>query len=538
MTVLTLWTATPDSPTTRALRTAPWRDAASVNLTEDPANADAILAVFDVAPNAGDLEQLTSVAAGRPLLAIGAAVTSPEAHELHSLLGLAFAKASSPAHDVRLRRGSILDPRQEGDVHVRASWARVDKVADDVDVLATANVAFSDHAVITWRGSTRTGVITLAGGDSLWRDRDILRTIQRWARYARGLAERPPVRVGLLAYGAIGHEHLSACMAVPGLELAAVCDRSQARLDAAGSAAPDVLLTTDGEEMLARDDIDLVIVSTPPDTHAMWAMRAVEAGKHVVLEKPMALTSADCDAVLDRASTAGRTALVYQNRRWDSDYLTLKRAIEQGRLGEVFHTETFVGGFGHPCNYWHSDALISGGAIFDWGSHFIDQVLQLTDATVESVTAANHKRRWFDVTNADHSRVTVRFDNGTEAEFIHSDLAAALKPKYYVLGTEGAIVGNWRHERLISRTGIGTMAEERFAPADAPADLTLVSSEGDCTLLSPVNPRTHGFHRELADQLVAGLPLSVRPEQSRNVVAVMEAAELSASQGSRPVAPL
>jgi scyllo-inositol 2-dehydrogenase (NADP+) len=277
------------------------------------------------------------------------------------------------------------------------------------------------------------------------------------------------------------------------------------------------MVTTDGAELLASPEIDLVIVSTPPDTHAMWAMRAVEAGKHVVLEKPMALTSSDCDAVLDLARNAGRTALVYQNRRWDSDFLTLKRAVDQGLLGEVFHTETFVGGFGHPCNYWHSDALVSGGAIFDWGSHFIDQVLQLSSASVVSVTARNHKRRWMDVTNADHSRV---------------------KPKYLVMGTEGAVVGNWRHERLLSRTGIGTMAEELFAPADAPADLTLVNAQGDRTLLAPVEPRTYGFHRELADQLVAGLPLSVRPEQSRHVVAVMEAAEASAAAGSQPVVPL
>ena len=285
-------------------------------------------------------------------------------------------------------------------------------------------------------------------------------------------------------------------------------------------------------------EIDLVIVSTPPDTHAMWALRALEAGKSVVMEKPMALSTADCDAVLDIARTVGRTALVYQNRRWDSDYLTLQQAVHHGRLGTLFHLETFVGGYGHPCNYWHSDALVSGGAIFDWGSHFIDQVLQLVPAPVRSVTGVNHKRQWLDVTNADHSVVDIAFEDGTHAQFIHSDLAAALKPKYYALGTEGAIVGNWRQERLISRTGIGTMAEEVFAPADSPADLTLIAGNGDRTLLAPVSPRPHGFHRELADQLLAGLPLSVRPEESRQVVAVMEAAETSAARGSVPITPL
>jgi len=538
MTVLALWTPTPKSSTARALSTAPWFEVAAVVLAEDPANADALIAVFDEVPADADLERLIEVAGDRPVLFTGGSWLLGGSPALQARVGLVTSVTSSPAHEIRVRRGPRLDPRGEGDLLVRGAWPRIDKCSDDVECLATANAAFSDHAVITWRAATRSGALTLSGRESLWHDRDLLRSIQRWARYARGVQERPPVRVGLLAYGAIGHEHLSACLAVPGLELAGVCDRSTARLDAALMDAPDVMVTTDGAELLASPDIDLVIVSTPPDTHAMWAMRVVEAGKHVVLEKPMALTSSDCDSVLDLARNAGRTALVYQNRRWDSDFLTLKRAVTQGLLGEVFHTETFVGGFGHPCNYWHSDALVSGGAIFDWGSHFIDQVLQLTSANVVSVTAKNHKKRWMDVTNADHSRVTLAFDDGSEAEFIHSDLAAVLKPKYYVLGTEGAVVGNWRHERLLSRTGIGTMAEEMFAPADAPADLTLVNAQGDHTLLAPVVPRAYGFHRELADQLVAGLPLSVRPEQSRNVVAVMEAAEASAAASSRPVAPL
>ena len=538
MTVLGLWTPVDNSPTALAISQAPWLGSASVVLTTDLATADAIVAVFDHSPDAGQLEQLKSLAGNRPVLVAGAALAMSHARELHDYVGISISETVPALHDVRLRRGPALDPRGEGDLIVKSAWPIVDKIADDVEILATANVAFQDYAVITWRPTTAVGMFSLTSASELWSDRDITRTIQRWARYVRGIAEASPVRVGLLAYGAIGHEHLSACLAVPGLELVAICDKSQARLDAALADAPQAMTTTDGNEMLNSDDIDLVIVSTPPDTHAMWALRALEAGKNVVMEKPMALTSNECDAVLDIARTVGRTALVYQNRRWDSDFLTMKKAVDAGRIGEMFHLETFVGGFGHPCNYWHSDASISGGAIFDWGSHFIDQIMQLNGSPVTSVTATSYKRRWHDVTNADHSVVNVSFENGVNAEFIHSDLAAVLKPKYYVLGTEGAIVGNWRHERLLSRTGIGTMAEELFAPADAPADLTLVNADGDRTALAPVSPRTHGFHRELADQLVASLPLSVRPEQSRDVVAVMEAAEISASRGSSPIKPL
>jgi scyllo-inositol 2-dehydrogenase (NADP+) len=527
--MLGLWTADPDHPFVRALAEAPWRSAAGVHLAADSSVADVVL--VPVVPGL-DVARLRADAAGRPLLLVGP--PTPEADVYAALTGLLPSTTSTPIHDVRLRRGTVLDPRDEGDLELRASWTLIDKVDDDVEVLATANTAFTDHAVWTWRPATGIGALTL-DGSAAWQDPDLVRSIHRWAHHVTGRVERPAARVGFLAYGAIGHEHLSACLAVPGLVPAAVCDRAQHRIDAALATAPDLAATTDGAELLARDDIDVVIVSTPPDTHAAWALRALEAGKHVVLEKPMALTAADGDAVLDAAQAAGRTALVYQNRRWDPDYLTLKRAVGQGRIGEVFHVESFVGGFGHPCNYWHSDAAVSGGAIFDWGSHFLDQLLDLLPGRVVEVTARNHKRRWHDVTNADHSRVTLTFDSGTEATFIHSDLAAVLKPKYYVVGDAGAIVGDWRQERLLSRTGIGTMAEELFAPADAPATMTLVDSRGDRTLLAPVQPRPHTFHRELADLLLAGLPMTVTPEQSRDVVAVMEAAERSAASGGRPV---
>ena len=94
-----------------------------------------------------------------------------------------------------------------------------------------------------------------------------------------------------------------------------------------------------------------------------------------------------------------------------------------------------MGGFSEPCDYWHSDAAVSGGAIFDWGSHFLDQILAVMPGSVAHVSGLNQKRRWLHATNADHAQVTVTFTDGTQATFVNSDLAAARKPKFYVLGT-------------------------------------------------------------------------------------------------------
>ena len=330
--------------------------------------------------------------------------------------------------------------------------------------------------------------------------------------------------MGLLAYGAIGHEHNLAVQATDGLELTAVCDVNPDRIAAALELAPEAVAFADATEMLDSGLIDVVIVSTPPNSHYDWAKAALERGIHTVLEKPMALTAKQCDELMAIADEAGLTLVVYQNRRFDADFVTMRRLIREGAIGDVFHYDSFVGGYGRPCDYWHSDAAVSGGAIFDWGSHYLDQILDLFDAPIAHVTGVNHKRHWTHVTNADHATVTVTFADGTQATFVNSDLSAARRPKYHVLGTTGAIVGEW-----------DPAAEP--AVADLPALLFVHGSDGSrrAVELDVVEPYT--FHRELAAHLASGAAMQVSATQSRDVVAVMEAAEESALDLGRPVTP-
>jgi len=436
---------------------------------------------------------------------------------------------STPRHEIRLRPGEIL---------VTDRWLELDKTLDDVEVLATAMTGLATHAVMTWRPATHVGLLTTGTEPATLRNPAMQQLIHRWIRRALGLADGPAVRVGILGYGAIGHEHSAAIAAVDGLVLAGVCDKSPERIDVARTLAPDLTAYEDGDELLASPDVDLIVVSTPPNTHAEWALRAIEAGKHVVVEKPFCLTTAEADEMIGAATSADRLLTVYQNRRWDADYLTVKRLVRSGAIGDVFHYESFVGGYGHPCNFWHSDEEVSGGAVYDWGSHFLDWILDLLPQPVVSVTAAAHKKRWHDVTNADHSRVTIAFADGAEAEFVHSDLAAAMKPKWYVLGTEGAIVGHWRQERVVSRSAIGTLVEDPLAASESPARITMHAPDGSVTDVAvPPAPRVP-FHRELADFLSTGAPMSVTAAGSRRNISVMEAATASAREGGRPVIPL
>ncbi|WP_336920821.1 Gfo/Idh/MocA family protein [Aquipuribacter sp. SD81] len=515
-------------------------------------DAHAVLVWRDTPPGPALVDRLARL--GVPVVLAGPTLAADPDGAWTGHTGLVTGPVT-PAHDVRVRAGRdaggmaarLVDHRHGtgahlGEhVHVHDRVLRVEQVDDDVAVLLTAAVGLAVHPVASRRGPVLAWLLggTPTGVASPTARRLLLLALHELvaATGRPASAPRTPVRAALLGYGAIGHEHAAAFREVTGLGLELVCDRNPERLAAAREVSPGLRTTTDAAAAVEDPDVDLVVVSTPPDTHAEWALRAVRAGKHVVVEKPFAIRTEEADAVLAAADEAGVLAVVYQNRRWDPDYLAVARAVRSGRLGEVFHVEAFVGGFGHPCNLWHSDVDASGGAFYDWGAHVIDQLLDLFPAPVAHVSATTHKRRWFDVTNADHSRVLVHFADGAEAEFTHSDLAAALKPRWYVLGTAGALVGSWRVERVVSRNAVGTLEEDVLAPADSPPVLDLHDADGSVTRLATPSAPPHPFHRELADHLLLGLPMSVTGATSRRVLAVMEAASASAADGGRPVVP-
>ncbi len=299
-----------------------------------------------------------------------------------------------------------------------------------------------------------------------------------------------------------------------------------------------------GEDLLADDGVDLVIVSTPPNTpRRLGAAGAARPASHVVVEKPFCLTVDEADRQIAAAAerrpdrspstrTAAGTPTTWRSRR---------RSAAAGSARSST-SRRFVGGYDHPCNFWHSDADISGGAIYDWGSHYLDWVLDLFPQPVEWVSATAHKRVWHDVTNADHTRVLLHFADGVEAEFTHSDLAAALQAEVLRARHRGRA---W--SATGGRSGSSPLADRDagrrtgFAAQRRPADLSLFTPDGaggtSHTRLPVPPPPAQPFHRELADALLSGWPMSVTPEGSRRNIAVMQAATASAADGGRPVPP-
>jgi predicted dehydrogenase len=294
--------------------------------------------------------------------------------------------------------------------------------------------------------------------------------------------------------------------------------------------------TYESADELANDhDVDLVIVSTPPNTHATLSLRMMAAGKHVLCEKPLALTQNETASMVAMAEKQRVHLSCHQNRRWDVDYLAIKQALADGLIGDLFYMETFVGGFSHPCGYWHSHEAISGGTAYDWGGHYLDWIVSLIPDQVTAVIGNRHKRVWHDVTNADQERIQMRFAGGQEAEFLHSDIAAVRKPKWYLLGTEGAIVGYWRDVTSYEIDPILYFHQHDIPATEMTPALTLhrrhPSGQIVAQKLALPKREPYVLYRNLADHLLTGEPIAAPLEESVVVVTILEAAARSAANG-------
>jgi predicted dehydrogenase len=413
-------------------------------------------------------------------------------------------------------------------------------------VVVAVSIGFRDRPAVVVARRGRGRVVTSALGAS---DRALaapaLQTILRRALQPAGAgasAAARPIGVAIVGYGpfgGMGYYHGLGIAATPGLELVAVVDPSDERRKAAGDDFPGAAGYATVDDLADDDAVDLAIVATPPSAHFGLTRQLLRAGKHVACEKPLCLTAAEADELIATAAGADRVLTIHQNRRWDSDFLAVRRAADAGLLGDLFNVETFVGGFEHPCRAWHSDVEVSGGAVYDWGSHHVDWILQLLGSAPQRVTTFGHKRVWHDVTNLDQLRLHLAWDDGREAEFFQSDVAAVRRPKFFVQGTAGTLVGHYRPMTIESiEPGRGYVAD-RPHHAEAPADLTLARYESGYGLTStslPVAPEQRfAFHRNLADHLHLGEPLAVTAASVRSVVAVLEASQRSSDEGGRVI---
>jgi scyllo-inositol 2-dehydrogenase (NADP+) len=338
------------------------------------------------------------------------------------------------------------------------------------------------------------------------------------------------IRVGVVGYGYAGRNfHAYLIDRVPDLELTAIVARSSERRELAQREHGQRGVTVFGslDDLLASDDLDLVVVATPHDTHAPLSIQAMDAGKHVVADKAMCLNAHEADRMIAASRRNGVLLSVFQNRRWDWDYLTVKKVLDEGWLGEPYLFEAAAMSHRAP-HGWRGEMAASGGLLFDWGAHLIDQALQLVPARVRSVTADIQRRGWGSEIGS-YARVLLRFDIDVLYDIEIGNLCRAIKPRWFVLGDRGGLVktGDPRGEQEPAM-----VAGDIDSAVEDPAHRARVwhDEEGQPTsmVVETVRGDWTNFYRNVADALNRRAELLVQPEQVRRVMAVLDAAQCAA----------
>lgn len=341
------------------------------------------------------------------------------------------------------------------------------------------------------------------------------------------------VHVGIVGYGLAGRVfHGMLIRHTPGLRVHSIVTGNPERRAQAARDFPDAKIYSTYEEMLQDDEVELVVIGTPHNTHKDLTLAACAHRKHVVVDKIMALSVEEADAMIEAAQQAGVLLSVFHNRRWDSDYLTVRAALEQGLIGEPYVIESCVVTPPRRSSFtpnaelrWRSQARFGGGPYRDWGAHLMDQAVQLFGAGVETVYADFQYR----VPEADVETAAVcemRFPSGVRYRVEVGHISYIGRPRWYVRGSAGALVieGLDPQENALKQGEVIGGTPRAAMPAGS---VRFVDARGERPI--PIIPGDYTqYYKNIAAALRGDMPLAVTPESVRDVLRVMEAAILSA----------
>jgi scyllo-inositol 2-dehydrogenase (NADP+) len=339
------------------------------------------------------------------------------------------------------------------------------------------------------------------------------------------------VRVGVIGFGMAGKIfHTAVVSATPGLELAAIVQRKG---DEAAKSYPDVKIARSIEEMLEDASIKLVVVCTPSDVHFEHAKQCLEAGRHVVVDKPFTLTADEARALIDLAKKQEVLVTAYQNRRWDGDFITLKAIIESGELGRIVSYESHFDRYrAEPKrDVWRESGGPGGGTLFDLGPHLIDQATVLF-GDPESVFADVRIEREGAVVD-DAWDTMLKFPSGVTAMLRSTLMAYTPGPRFVVHGTLGSIVKWGLDPQEDALKAGGSYGDPGFGeePASHWGELRVEGRPPRRVETAAGDYR--GLYANVRDAVLGVGELEVKPEQVWRTTRLIEMCRESSAAGRR-----
>jgi scyllo-inositol 2-dehydrogenase (NADP+) len=340
---------------------------------------------------------------------------------------------------------------------------------------------------------------------------------------------RDTFNVALIGYGLAGSAfHAPLISHASGLSLTAIVTSNPDRRKTAAQAHPGATLYESADELLSHSrEFDVVVVATPNSTHVPLTLSALDAGLVVVVDKPLAATAAQARRLVSHAASSSGRLTVFQNRRWDGDFMTVRQLISEGALGDVWRCESrFERWVPTPKPGWREDPDPNegGGVLLDLGAHLVDQALRLFGPATTVYSELDIRRSGALV--VDDAFIAVTHRNGVHSHLWMSATAAARGPRFRVLGDKaGYATFGMDVQEAALRSGSGPgLAGYGEAPPEAWGTL----DDGVDQRRVPTLPGDYpAFYTELAKALASEGPMPVDPQDAIATLDVIEAAQKS-----------
>lgn len=287
-----------------------------------------------------------------------------------------------------------------------------------------------------------------------------------------------PIKTGILAYGMSGRLfHAPFVAAHPGFELYAVTERNK---KAAKERYPEVKSYNSIEDLLGDEAVEVVIINTPNNTHYDFAKKALQAGKHILVEKPFTTSSAEAREIFDLGKKMGKQVMAYQNRRWDSDFQSLKKVIENGTLGKLIEVQLRFDRYKREpgLKAFKETPLPGSGISFDLGPHLLDQAISLFGKPLKAFKTTGRNRPGSQVD--DYLFVHMIYPEGLNVYVTGSLLCAEPVPSFAAHGVNGSYLKNRTdvQEAQLDKEILPTDEQYGIEPDGSEGKLTIVNDRG------------------------------------------------------------